>query len=271
MKKVLFVTLALAVGMTGFAQKNLNNPAKNYSVTVEKPSALRTIDGSAAQGIQFNMVEHMVNANREGEYEEFCTMTTNYDLQSNSAVGNRMTSWPDGTVANVATWDHSNTTSFPDRGAGYNFYDGSSFGDEPEVRQEPMKSGWPSIVACGEGELLASHATGVNVYYRPQKGQGEWTLLKNWGNDYGAPTWPRIVCSGPNDEYIHVVMCKQISVGDSYDNHVYYTRSTDRGETWSELVDLPLIDNDENGEYRNQFSADEIGRASCRERVYSGV
>ena len=256
MKKVLFVTLALAVAMTGFAQRNFSNATK----TAEKPSALRVIDGSAMEGIQFDMPQHMVQVSRERE--EWGTMTTNYDLQSNSALGNRMTSWPDGSVANVATWDHSGNTSFPDRGAGYNFYDGSSFGDEPEVRQEPMKSGWPSIVACGDGELLASHATGVNLYYRPTKGEGEWTLLKNWGADYNSPTWPRVVCSGPNDEYIHVVMCKQISVGDSYDNHVYYTRSTDRGQTWSELIDLPLIDNTDDGEYRNQFSADDYVMAA---------
>ncbi len=263
MKKVLFVTLAMAVAMTGFAQK-VDKSAKNFSVTVEKPSALRTIDGSAAEGIQFNMPERMVaaTANRNDDVEEFDAMTTNYDLQSNSALGNRMTSWPDGSVSTVATWDHSNMTSFPDRGAGYNYYDGSSMGDEPEVRQEPEKSGWPSIVACGDGELLASHATGVNVYYRPTKGEGEWTLLKNWGADYGSPTWPRIVCSGPNDEYIHVVMCKQISVNGGYDNHVYYVRSTDGGQTWSELADLPLIDNDADGDYRNQFSADDYVMAA---------
>ena len=248
----------MAVAMTGFAQRNFSNVSK----TAEKPSALRVVDGSAAQGIQFNMPETMVQTAQNRSWTEFTTMTTNYDLQSNSALGNRMTSWPDGSISIVATWDHSGSTSYPDRGAGYNFFDGNDFGAEPEERQEPVKSGWPSIVACGDGELLASHATGVNLYYRPTKGEGEWTLLKNWGADYNSPTWPRVVCSGPNDEYIHIVMCKQISVGDSYDNHVYYSRSTDRGATWSELVDLPLIDNDENGEYRNQFSADDYVMAA---------
>ena len=258
MKKVLLTTLALAVGMTGFAQKNVSSAAKNISATAKKPSAVRVIDGSAAQGIQFNMAEHMVNATRDNVYEETCTMTTNYDLQSNSAIGNRMTSWADGSVSIVATWDHSGMTNYPDRGAGYNYYDGSSFGDEPEARQEPMKSGWPSIAACGEGELLASHATGVNVYYRPTKGQGDWTLLKNFGSDYGDPTWPRIICSGPNDEYVHVVMCKQITLADgSLDNHIYYVRSTDRGQTWSEMVDFPGVDNGIDGDYRNQLAADD--------------
>lgn len=264
MKKVLFVTLAMAVAMTGFAQRAVVKDAvKKTSVTVEKPSALRQINGDAAQGIQFTMPEHMVNAAKAtNEYEEYQAMTTNYDLQSNSALGNRVAFWPDGTASFVATWDHSGNTGFPDRGAGYNYYDGVSLGDEPEERQEPMKSGWPSIAACGDGELLASHATGVNLYYRPTKGEGEWTLLKNWGADYGSPTWPRVVVSGPNNEYIHVVMCKQISVGDGYDNHIYYTRSTDGGQTWSELADFPGVDNDADGDYRNQLSADDYVMAA---------
>ena len=264
MKKVLFAVLAIAVAMTGFAQRPvIKNEVKKMTGTVQKPSELRVIDGSAAQGIQFTMSQHMVNASRSlDDFEEFQTMTTNYDLQSNSALGNRIAAWPDGTASVVATWDYSGNTGYPDRGTGYNYFDGSFFGDEPEARQEPMKSGWPSIAACGDGEVLASHATGVNLYYRPTKGEGEWQLLMNWGADYGSPTWPRVICSGPNNEYIHVVMCKQISVGDGYDNHVYYTRSTDGGQTWSEPVDFPGLNNDADGDYRNQLSADDYVMAA---------
>lgn len=262
----------MAVATTGFAQvKGVSQEAKNASVTRQKPSAVRTIDGAAAQGIQFNMPQNMVNSSRSlDDFDEYTTMTTNYDLQSNSALGNRIATWADGCASFVATWDHSGQTSFPDRGAGYNFYtpDTKGMGDEPEVRQEPMKSGWPSIAACGDGEILASHATGVNVYYRPTKGQGEWTLLNNWGADYGSPTWPRVVCSGPNDEYVHLVMCKQISLPDgSLDNHVYYVRSTDRGQTWSEMIDFPGINNDLDGDYRNQLSADDYVMAANGNKV----
>ena len=258
----------MAVAMTGFAQRNLSNAAKDFCVTAEKPSAARQIDGSAAQGIQFNMAPTMVNATRDSEnYQEFNAMTTNYDLQSNSALGNRIAVWPNGCASFVATWDHSQNTGFPDRGTGYNHYcpDTKGMGDEPEARQEPMKSGWPSIAACGEGELLASHATGVNLYYRPTRGEGEWTLIYNWGNDYGAPTWPRVVCSGPNDEYVHLMMCKQISVDDGYDNHIYYVRLKHVGDEWeipTELNDFPGVDNDANGDYRNQLSADDYVMAA---------
>ena len=270
MKKVLFLMLAVALGMSGFAQRpTLSKEIKNQSVTVKKPSALRIADGSDAQAMQFNMPESMLNTSKDpgnGDYDEyFETMNTNYDLQSNSALGNRIAVWPDGTASFVATWDHSGNTGYPDRGAGYNFYDGEDIGDEPEARQEPVKSGWPSIVACGEGELLTSHATGVNLYYRPTKGEGDWELIYNWGADYGSPTWARVAVSGPNDEYVHVVMARQISVGDGYDNHVYYSRIVRNGNSWDvpdELVDFPGVNNDADGDYRNQLSADDYVMAA---------
>jgi hypothetical protein len=269
MKKVLFMSLAMAVAMTGFAQRVVvSNDAKNASATAKKPAAARQIDGSAVEGIQFNMAKNMVSNRSLDDFDEYTAMTTNYDLQSNSALGNRIATWPDGSASFVATWDHSMQTSFPDRGAGYNFYtpDMKGMGDEPEVRQEPMKSGWPTIAACGEGEVLASHATGVNLYYRPTKGEGEWELIYNWGNDYGSPTWPRVVVSGPNNEFIHLVMCKQISLPDgSLDNHVYYVRVKHVGDTWeipTELNDFPGVDNELEGEYRNQLSADDYVMAA---------
>ena len=272
MKKVLFMSLALAVAMTGFAQRAVvKDDVKNANVTVQKRSELRQINGDAAQGIQFSMPQNMVNANRSlDDFDEYTIMTTNYDLQSNSALGNRIAVWPDGCAAFVATWDHSGNSSFPDRGTGYNFYSPETgMGEEPEVRQESVRSGWPSITACGDGEILASHATGVNLYYRPTKGEGDWELIYNWGNDFGAPTWPRVVCSGPDDKYVHLVMCKQISVGDGYDNHIYYVRLTreDRGWDISEMVDFPGLDNDADGDYRNQLSADDYVMAANGDNV----
>ena len=267
MKKVLFVTLAMAVAMTGFAQRALvKNEVKNQSVTVQKPNALRVSDGSAVQGIQFTMPEHMTQTNRD--FESFETMITNYDLQSNSALGNRIAVWPNGDASVVATWDYSGNSSFPDRGAGYNFYDAASgtINDMPEARQEPMKSGWPTIAPCGDGEVMASHATGVNLYYRPTRGEGEWQLIHNWGNDYGAPTWPRVVVSGPNNKYVHLVMCKQegnSTIG--YTNHIYYVRVTRDGDNWdvpTELNDFPGLDNAADGDYRNQLSADDYVMAA---------
>ncbi len=260
--------LAAAISMTGFAQRNaqMRKDAKNVMGTAMKRSELRISDGSQAQGTQFTMSQTPVVSSRDlGDFEEFESMITNYDLQSNSAIGNRIAVWPNGSASFVATWDHSSNESFPDRGAGYNYYDGSEMGDEPEERQESVKSGWPTIAACGNGEVMASHATGVNLYYRPTKGQGEWQLIKNWGASYGSPTWPRVVVSGPNNEYIHVVMCKQIGNSSPYDNHVYYVRLKFENGEWEipeELNDFPGVDNDAAGDYRNQLSADDYVMAA---------
>ncbi len=260
MKKVLFMSLAMAIAMTGFAQKANFSVGKNVTAT-QKRVTEKVSDGSAIQGLQFNMPHNMVSTSRSLEdFTEYETMTTNYDLQSNSTLGNRIAVWPDGSAAFTATWDYSGSTSFPDRGTGYNFYnpEEENINDKPEVRQEPMKSGWPSIAACGDGEVLASHASGTNVYYRPTKGEGEWQLLAN----FPEGTWPRIICSGPDDEYIHLVFADQIGNAAPYDNHVYYVRSTDRGQTWSEVIDFPGIDNSDEGDYRNTFAADDYVMAA---------
>ncbi len=258
MKRILFLSLALAVAMTGFAQKHVLKMDKNATQTATFDRN-RVFDGSEAESMQFVMPEHMTKASLPDEY---LIMTTYYDLQSNSAIGNRMTTWPDGTVSAVATWDMSGTNAYPDRGAGYNYYDGNNFGEEPSARIEPEKSGWPTIAAIGNGEIMASHASGVNVYYRPTKGEGEWTLVHN----FPEVTWPRIVVSGPNNEYVHIVMAYQENIGTSTDphylNHVYYSRSTDGGQTWSDPVEPELIDNTEEGMFRNQISADDYVMAS---------
>ena len=93
-------------------------------------------------------------------------------------------------------YGESAESSYPERGTGYNYYDGTRFGDMPTERVESIRSGWPSIAACGNGEILVSHASGINVYYRQTKGQGEWTMVTNFPD----VTWPRVICSGPNDQ-----------------------------------------------------------------------
>lgn len=263
MKKVLFVSLALAVGMTGFAQRA--NQSK-LSVTREKPSDVRSLGVAQDEGLKFEH-QSLPKANT-GTNFDFPVMMTNYDLQSNSALGNRIATWADGSAAVVATWDYSGETSYPDRGTGYNYFDPTAtdynqnpptqdgaFGDMPEERQEEVKSGWPSIAAVGDGEILVSHASGTNVYYRATKGEGDWELVRNFPDK----TWPRVVASGPNDQFVNIVMASQTAVGGTNINQIWHSRSTDGGQTWSEPAEFPLelLDNREEGMYMNQIGADD--------------
>ena len=72
-----------------------------------------------------------VVVNRFEDMEDGETMWTYYDLQSNQYVANRMYQLPTGEVAVTATMSHENNQTASDRGTGYNFYDGSDWGDQP--------------------------------------------------------------------------------------------------------------------------------------------
>ena len=52
---------------------------------------------------------------------------TTYDLQSNDFLANRMYQLKDGSVAVVTTMSRSTNESCPERGTGYNFFDGENW------------------------------------------------------------------------------------------------------------------------------------------------
>jgi len=83
-----------------------------------------------------------------------------YDLQSNATLGNRFQRWDDGTMAAVWTQGYNSPPGFPDRGTGYNYFDGTTWGSIPTPGQivEDVRSGWPSVAALGaNGEIVVSH------------------------------------------------------------------------------------------------------------------
>ena len=250
MKRILSLSLILALGMTGFAQTKsqvVKAPVKKVGTANVYKSAMGK--DVAAEAIQFTQNPAIPSSQyRYGSLEEFETMTTNYDLQSNGYVANRMARFEDGSVGVVATWS-VNTPSFPDRGTGYNFYDGSSFGDQPSARVEMEKTGWPAYAQYGpDGEIVVAH-TGTNLvfYTREHKGQGEWVRGEIPNPNVGSPaqemTWPRVVTSGPDHSIIHALGCDQ-DANALANSYVYYCRSTDGGNTW-DVNYLPAIDESE--------------------------
>ena len=256
MKKVLLLSAALAVGFTGFSQR-----AMIKKTEISKQSVLTSVQ--ARQGLEESsqstndLTPYLVRpsvSNKTRSMEEHTTMTTYYDLQTNSALGNRIAVWPDGTAAVVATWDNSGATSFTNRGTGYNYFDGSSFGDEPDNRVEPIKSGWPSIAPLGDGEIIVSH-TGSTVmgYTRATKGEGEWNQVT-----VNTNSWPRVATTD-NGDYVHVISAQQ-DASNTLLNYVYYQRSEDGGQTFSDPVYPPLVDLD--GEYSNMIGADDYVMAT---------
>lgn len=269
MKKVLLLSLGLIMGVSAFAQTRASQEKAQISKEMRdqmKTTQIKSTVGSEmAPAMSFNpgnTVLPSIKNNRivRGDQEMFeeMTMTTNYDLQSNSALGNRIAAWADGSAAITATWGIGTTTSPSNRGTGYNYFDGEYWGDEPEDRVEgSLYSGWPSICAYGNGEILASHGGGnVQIYYRATKGTGDWTQLAS----LEGRTWPRVCCTA--DGTLHLICADQDSNNTKL-NYIWYYRSTDGGTTWVENTYIADLET----EYHNGIGADDYVMASNGNRV----
>lgn len=165
---------------------------------------------------------------------------TIYDLQTNVAVQNRIYVYPDGTIG--TTWTMGYTpTAYADRGTGYNYYNGTSWGPEPTARIEPVRTGWPSYCPLGNGELIVAHdfVAGLQISKRPVKGTGAWTTTF-LAAPAGATkvSWPRAITTGNT---IHIIGCSG-GIYQGLDLALLYYRSTDGGATWEPAKILPGLD-----------------------------
>ena len=258
MKKVLLLTLSLALGFSAFAQQRVaKNDIKSVKVSAKKVAVgNETINPSVADFAP--QTAKSVVVNRYQDVEDGETMWTNYDLQSNSWCSNRMYQLPNGSVAVTATFSHEPNQSASDRGTGYNFYDAEEavWQDMPDARVESMRTGWPTIAQWKEnGEILISHAP-MRCWTREVAGQGEWVYrgelpISPEGFPYDDDaSWPRVATSGDNHNIIHVIGDIQHSEGDVVTHYQVYLRSED-AENWT-ISYSPLA---QDGEEMN-YSAD---------------
>ncbi len=235
MKKLLLLTTVLCIFAFGYSQKrapvskefkdvkltrhykiptDLSPPMTNWNVPSSRPEKSATLLGNETEIIE-----------------------TLYDLQTNAALNNRIWAWEDGTVAAVCTRGITNPAgfAFPDRGTGYNYFDGTAWAPKPTARLEVLRAGWPSIAPLGEmGEIIVSHNFGVKliILTRPVKGTGAWT--ETYYNGPGGtviPSWPRVVTSGENNEYVQMIYNTN-GVYEGQATALLYSRSSDGGQTW---------------------------------------
>lgn len=171
---------------------------------------------------------------------------TQYDLQSNYAVDDRMFSSADGVSAG---WIMSLETSpFSDRGTGYNYKDGTmdaDWGEAPYDRIEDVRIGWPSLGHLANGtEIAISHGStgGLVMASRDAIGSGEWmtTTLPALAAEDGTDIWhlwPRATVGGADGNTIHAIgiTAPEANGGILYngqDGALFYMRSTDGGANW---------------------------------------
>lgn len=162
--------------------------------------------------------------------------TTRYDLQSNTSMARRIHAYPDGTIA--ATWTRGVADpSFPERGTGYNYFNGTAWGPNPTARIEPVRNGWPTYQPYGpNGEIVVAHTggtAGLIFSHRPNKGTGAWTHFYLQGPDgFQDLLWPRMMTSGPDRQVIHVIAALDANY-QGLDGALLYSRSSDGGATWN--------------------------------------
>lgn len=166
--------------------------------------------------------------------------TTRYDLPSNQATQNRLYRFPDGTIG--ATWTFGLVDpGFADRGTGYNYFDGTSWGPNPTQRIESIRTGWPSYVPYGaNGEAVLAHDFGVGnltLSKRDTKGSGSWNQSVVSAPATCPIAWPRMISSGVNHDQFHLLaITKPVASGGSVyeglDGAILYSRSTNGGQTW---------------------------------------
>lgn len=169
---------------------------------------------------------------------------TNYDLQTNDGIAKRLINHGDGTFSTVwIQYQGETLPGAPERGSGYNYYDGSSWlytlltepGNNITI-EGSQRTGWPAIVALDDGtEYVANHANTAGYFGWTQTIGASNTGWTQKNSDASEPLlWPRAAVSGDTIHIFGVVDYDITYNGQS--PAPIYLRSTDGGDTWDGLV-----------------------------------
>ena len=142
-------------------------------------------------------------------------------------------------------------TPFNDRGTGYNFYDGTAWGEIAYERVESVRIGWPSIVHTASGrEVIVSHPgidTPLHMAWR-DAGAGAWSEDTIPSELAVGKLWPRMAAGGEDGNSLHVICVTTPTangglVHNGQDGAMLYYRSQDGGDTW-DVIDYSFADLD---------------------------
>jgi len=138
MKKLLLSGVALAVCMSAFAQDAAKKAQDKLpaSIANQRLERVRPVDDITP----LRQINSTTVSTSKTSGVEVVIGTTEYDLQSNyGTCGNRVKIWDDGTLS--ATWTRGiDGPSYPDRGTGYNYWDGTNWGASPTMRAESART-----------------------------------------------------------------------------------------------------------------------------------
>lgn len=251
MKKHLLVGLTIGFGSFAVAQTSTTatpaavKPQKSTVATkaaIYKPGQQAGAEATPSFSTIVNSLRPPVSQTAKA-YTNTVIGSTGYQLQTNSSICNRLIKSADGTLS--ASWTYSaQQTGWTDRGTGYNYFDGTSWGPAPTAKLENVRTGFTNVAVLGNGgEVVVSHeASDIHISQRPVKGTGAWSNAA-----LGYPdVWARMCAGGTDGNTIHVISQTKGTANPPFDGQdaaVAYSRSTDGGVTWDiNHVQIPEID-----------------------------
>ncbi len=265
MKKLLLSCLTIILAFGVYAQKYIPTPQHLKEVAVKMQ-----YQPTHKVHPEFTNQVHNSNFAKSVTFDEAQIGITQYDLQSNASLGNRLWLFDDGTVGGVWTRGVENAPAFPDRGTGYNYFDGAAWGEEIGPI-ESVRAGWPSYAAFGEnGEIVVAHDFGAGALLfnkRNTKGAGDWTETLFEGPEGVLISWARMVTSGIDHQTIQNI-CVTNGEYEGQTNALLYSRSVNGGESWeveNEILEGTGID------YYSAITADDYTWAEPRAGVIAFV
>lgn len=248
MKNILALISLLFVALLSYSQ---STPIDLRNISAHLPSKAilgneKLNNGSSYRPIQKTKKPQSIYS-KNGDICETVIGTSTYDLQTNASVANRMVLNDNGMSA-VWTFSDENSTSYSDRGSGYNYQDGADWGSLPTERIESVRIGWPNVCVTGGGkEFVISHTFlstgGLHIASRDVQGNGVW--LESTMESTVGQVWPRVTSGGTDNNSIHIVSISMpVANGgalyNGLDGALLYYRSQDQGETWDQVeIQIP--------------------------------
>ena len=249
MRKILLLSLGFAPALL-FAQKNNivgSSLVKTSNIQKAKPSSaafMQATDNCTSNG--------SAKSNKPGHAKITSAVGTvighsYYDLQSNASVQRRVNRYAGGKTS--ATWTFapvadSGSSTFPARGTGYNYFNGTSWNAIPTARQEAStRTGWPALVVNKNNEeVIITHTNVSGTIYANHKlkntAVGNTTWTENNITTNATDIWVRTAAShDANHDMIYMIDASQdtnyVKSGCTTKQPMLYSRSTDGGVTWS--------------------------------------
>ncbi|MGB0884788.1 MAG: immunoglobulin-like domain-containing protein [Chitinophagales bacterium] len=188
---------------------------------------------------------------------------TTYDLQTNNSNCRRMAIDPSGKIVATYTRSYEFSSSFNDRGTGYNYSDDNGATWQTSTfpgtfsRPDTGRTGWPNPVFTNNKEVIISHfaasagapahETGLQVLRRDIGSTGAWEKLilnsanaTNTANNAYAndATWARAASNGDS---IFVIFGLIDTDMPGMTGGLQMYRSIDAGATWEGPNDIPMM------------------------------